>query len=172
MKKLFLPFLAILFFVSESLLVDLWPKNDWYQHYLFAPRFLFIFVIFVTVYVTQAHGMIYGFILGMLYDVVYTEVLGVYMFSFTLMAYVMAKAMKLFHNHLAVTCFLSMVAIVVLELYVYGIQLLIGKTDMPFDQFYPHRLLPTLLINAIFLLLFSYPLKQRLLKIERYEREE
>ncbi|MBB5324565.1 rod shape-determining protein MreD [Anoxybacillus tepidamans] len=172
MKKLFLPFLATLFFVSESLFVDLWPKNEWYQHYLFAPRFLLIFIIFITVYVAQTYGMVYGFILGMLYDVVYTEILGVYMFSFTLIAYMMAKVMKMFHNHLFVTCFLSMIAVSVLEGYVYGIQLLIGKTDMPLNQFYSYRLLPTLLVNALFLLFFSYPLKQQLLKIERYEREE
>jgi rod shape-determining protein MreD len=171
-KKLFLPFLAIIFFVSESIFVDIWPKHELYQHYVFVPRFLLILIIFITVYVTQTHGMVYGFIFGMLYDVVYTEILGVYMFSFTLIAYIMAKAMKVFHNHLFVTCFLSMIAVAVLEFYVYGIQLLIGKTDMPFDMFYSHRLLPTVLLNVIFILLFSYPLKQRLLKIERHDREE
>lgn len=172
MKKLFLPFLSILFFVSESMVVDLWPKNDWYEDHLFAPRFLFIFLMFMTVYVAQNYGVAYGLIFGLLYDVVYTEILGVYMFSFAVMAYVMAKAMKVFHNHLAVICFLSMLAVAVLELYVYGIQLLIGKTDMPLELFYSDRLVPTLLLNAAFLALFSYPLKQRLLKIERYEREE
>ncbi|KXG11470.1 Rod shape-determining protein MreD [Anoxybacillus sp. P3H1B] len=172
MKKLFLPFLAIVIFMSESILVDLWPKNAWYQDYLFAPRFLFVFILLITVYVTRTYGMIYGFIFGLLYDVVYTEILGVYAFAFTLMAYVMEKAMKIFHNHLAVTCFLSMLAIMMLEFYVYGIQLLIGETDMPIDQFNSHRLLPTLLINVIFLFLFSYPLKQWLLKFGRDEREE
>ncbi|MCZ0756670.1 rod shape-determining protein MreD [Anoxybacillus sp. J5B_2022] len=172
MKKLFLPFLAILFFVSESLFVDLWPKSIWYEHYIFAPRFLLIFILFVTVYVTQTHGMVYGLILGGLYDVVYTEILGVYLFSFPLIAYIAAKAMKWFHNHLVVTCFLSMIFVSILEFYVYGIQLFIGKTAMPFEQFYSYRLLPTLLVNALFLLFFSYPLKQWLVKIERYEREE
>lgn len=114
--------------------------------------------------------MVYGVIFGLLYDVVYTEILGVYMFAFPLIAYIAAKVMKWFHTHLVVACFLSMVFISVLEFYVYGIQLLIGKTTMSFEQFYADRLLPTLLVNALFLLVFSYPLKQRLVKM--YEREE
>ncbi|MBA2873654.1 rod shape-determining protein MreD [Thermaerobacillus caldiproteolyticus] len=172
MKKLFLPFLATVFFMSESIFIDLWPKDELYQQYVFVPRFLLIFLIFLTVYVTQTHGMVYGLIFGMLYDIVYTEVLGIYMFSFTLIAYMMAKAMKIFHNHLFITCFLSMMAVSVLEFYVYGIQLLIGKTNMSFHDFYSHRLLPTLVLNVIFIILCSYPLKQWLVKIGRREREE
>lgn len=170
MRKLFLPALAVVFFVSESLFVELWPKHLWYEQYVFVPRFLLIFLLFVTIYGTRTHGMVYGAIFGLLYDVVYTEILGVYMFAFPLIAYIAAKVMKWFHTHLIVTCFLSMVFISVLEFYVYGIQLLIGKTMMPFEQFYSYRLLPTLLVNALFLLVFSYPLKQRLVKM--YEREE
>lgn len=170
MRKLFLPFLAVVFFVSESLFIELWPKHIWYEQYVFVPRFLLIFVLFVTIYATRTYGMAYGVIFGGLYDIVYTEMLGVYMFAFPLIAYIAAKAMKWVHNYLLVACFLSIGFITVLELYVYGIQLLTGKTAMPFEQFYSYRLLPTLLVNALFLLLFSYPLKQRLIKM--YERGE
>jgi rod shape-determining protein MreD len=170
-KKIVLPFLVILFFVSESVFVELWPKNEFYQEYFFVPRFLLIMIVFVTVYVTRFHGIIYGFIFGLLYDVVYTEILGVYMFSFALMAYLASKTMKVFHNNVLVTSFLSIVAVSIVEFYVYGIYLLIGKTDMPFEVFLSNRLLPTIFLNTIFVILFSYPLKQQLTKLAVHERE-
>lgn len=172
MKKWMLPFLAVLCFVSESIFVDLWPKNELYMHYFFAPRFFLVFIVFTAIYIGQTRAIVYGFIFGMLYDCVYTELLGVYAFAFTLIAYMVSKMMKVFHQHWLIACFLSLLSITVLELYVYGIQLLIGRTDMPFQAFCLQRLWPTLLLNVVFLILFSYPLKQRLVKIKRLEREE
>jgi rod shape-determining protein MreD len=171
-KKWMLPFLAVLCFVSESIFVDLWPKNELYMHYFFAPRFFLVFIVFAAIYIGQTRAIVYGFIFGMLYDCVYTELLGVYAFAFTLIAYMVSKMMKVFHQHWLIACFLSLLSITVLELYVYGIQLLIGRTGMPFQAFCLQRLWPTLLLNVVFLILFSYPLKQRLVKIKRLEREE
>jgi rod shape-determining protein MreD len=170
-KKWMLPFLAILCFVVESIFVDLWPKNDLYIDYFFVPRFFLVFLVFTAVYIGKMRAMIYGFIFGLLYDCVYTELLGVYAFAFTLIAYLAAKAMKVLYQHWFIACLLALFFITVLEFYVYGIQLLIGRTDMPWQTFCSHRLWPTLLLNSAFLLVFSYPLKQRLVKIKRLEQE-
>ncbi len=50
MKKWALPFLAVLCFVSESIFVDLWPKNELYMHYFFVPRF-FLFFLFSPLFI-------------------------------------------------------------------------------------------------------------------------
>jgi rod shape-determining protein MreD len=171
-KKWLLPFLAILCFVSESIFVDLWPKNDLYIYYFFVPRFFLVFLVFTAIYIGRTRAMIYGFIFGFLYDCVYTELLGVYAFAFTLIAYLAAKAMKVLYQHWLISCLLALFFITVLEFYVYGIQLLIGRTDMTLQTFCSHRLWPTLLLNIVFLLVFSYPLKQRLVKIKRLEQED
>jgi rod shape-determining protein MreD len=171
-KKWALPFLAVVCFVSESIFVDLWPKNHLYIDYFFVPRFFLIFIVFTAIYIGRTRAMIYGLIFGVLYDCAYTELLGVYAFAFPLIAYIVAKAMKVFHQHWLIACFLGLFSIAILELYVYGIQLLIGRTNMPFQAFCFRRLWPTLLLNAVFLVLLSYPLKQRLVKIKRLERED
>ncbi|SFA38794.1 rod shape-determining protein MreD [Parageobacillus thermantarcticus] len=172
MKKWALPFLAVVCFVSESIFVDLWPKNELYMHYFFAPRFFLVFLVFTAIYIGQTRAMVYGLIFGVLYDCVYTELLGVYAFAFPLIAYIVAKAMKVLHPHWLIACFLSLFSIAILELYVYGIQLLIGRTNMPFQMFCLQRLSPTLLLNVVFLVLLSYPLKQQLVKIKRLEQED
>jgi rod shape-determining protein MreD len=172
MKKWILPFLVTLFFVCESIFIDLWPKNEFYREYIFAPRFLLIMIVFITVFVTRWYGIIYGFIFGLLYDVVYTEILGIYMYSFALLAYLVSKAMGIFHNNVFTVSLLSVVVVAILELYVYGIYLLIGKTAMSFETFFYNRLFPTILLNMIFVILFSFPLKRLLSKFAVYERED
>ncbi|GCD81680.1 rod shape-determining protein MreD [Parageobacillus thermoglucosidasius] len=172
MKKWALPFLAVVCFVSESIFVDVWPKNHVYIDYFFVPRFFLIFIVFAAIYIGQTRAMVYGLIFGVLYDCTYTELLGVYSFSFPFIAYIAAKAMKVLHQHWLIACFLSLFSIAVLELYVYGIQLLIGRTNMPFQMFCLQRLSPTLLLNVVFLVLLSYPLKQQLVKIKRLEQED
>ncbi|KAF0994305.1 rod shape-determining protein MreD [Geobacillus sp. TFV-3] len=172
MNKWRLPFLAVLCFVSESLFVDVWPKGDLYVHYFFVPRFFLVFLVFTAMHFGGTRAMGYGFIFGFLYDCVYTELLGVYAFAYTLIAYLAGKAMKWFHQNWFVASLLSLLSILLLDSYVYGIQLLIGRTDWSFSVFWNRRLWPTLLLNVAFLLVFSYPLERRLTKIRRFEQEE
>ncbi|WPZ17548.1 rod shape-determining protein MreD [Geobacillus subterraneus] len=172
MKKWQLPFLAVLCFVSESIFVDVWPKGDVYVRYFFVPRFFLIFLVLTAVYLGGTRAMGYGFVFGFLYDCVYTELLGVYAFAYTLIAYVAGKAMKWFHQNWLVVFLLSLLAVALLDSYVYGIQLLIGRTDWPFSVFWDRRLWPTLLVNIAFFLIFSYPLGRWLAKIRRLEQEE
>ncbi|AKU25918.1 rod shape-determining protein MreD [Anoxybacillus geothermalis] len=172
MNKWRLPFLAVLCFVSESILVDVWPKGDVYIRYFFVPRFFLIFLVLMAVHFGGTRAMGYGFIFGFLYDVVYTELLGVYAFAYALIAYGAGKVMRWLHQNWLVLFLLSLLAVAVLDSYVYGIQLLIGRTDWPFAVFWGRRLWPTLLLNAVFLLVFLHPLERWMAKIRRSEQEE
>jgi rod shape-determining protein MreD len=171
MKKFFLPSLVTMFFLFESIFVELFSEK-WFQTYLFVPRFLLVLLVFVTIFVGQKDGMMYGFLFGFLYDVVYTELLGVYAFIFTIMTYLTAKATKVLHVNSFTASFLALMAIVFVEFYVYGIQLIIGKSLMTFHAFLNERLFPTIFVHTIFVLLFAYPLKQKLLKWTAERRED
>ncbi|MDQ7863256.1 rod shape-determining protein MreD [Peribacillus frigoritolerans] len=49
-------------------------------------------------------GMLYGAILGLTYDVVYTEILGIYMFLLPFLAYLISKSMKILQNNILIAC--------------------------------------------------------------------
>ncbi|MEB3750321.1 rod shape-determining protein MreD [Geobacillus sp. FSL W8-0032] len=172
MNKWQLPFLAVFCFVSESIAVDVWPKGDWYIHYFFVPRFFLIFLVLTAMHFGGTRAMGYGFIFGFLYDCVYTELLGVYAFAYTLLAYLAGKATKWLQPNWLVSFLLSLLAIALLDSYVYGIQLLIGRTDWPFAVFWERRLWPTLLLNTAFLLIGLPVLERWLAKIRRLEQGE
>lgn len=163
MNRLFLPFLVTVMFLSESIIVQLFSQ-PLFDVYLLVPRMLLVFIVFITIFIGQAEGMTYGFIFGLLYDVTYTELLGAYAFAFSLIAYLIAKAMNVFHKNAWTASFFAIVAIACVEWYAYAIQLVIGRTMMPVQTFLQARFLPTLFIHTIVILVIAYPLKQTLLK--------
>lgn len=116
--------------------------------------------------------MLFGLIFGFLHDVVYIEVIGIYLFSYAFLAYLVSKAMKVLHKHVLIVIFLSTLAIAILEFYVYGINYAIGATDMSLYDFTTNRLLTTLGLNFIFALLFIFPLKSFLTKLKKAESED
>jgi len=172
LRRFILPFLVLFAFISESSFAHLVHFPFLGEDYLYIPRFVLIFVIFITVYLNRTQGMLFGLIFGLLQDVVYVEVIGIYLFAYGFLAYLISKAMKVLHGQLFIVIFLSTLAVAVLEFYVYGINYVIGTTNMPLYQFTTKRLLTTLGLNMIVALLFVFPLKSFLTKLKIAESED
>jgi len=172
LRRFILPFLVLFVFICESTFAQLVNISFFGEDYLYIPRFLLVFVIFITVYLNRTQGMLFGLIFGFLHDVVYIEVIGIYLFSYAFLAYLVSKAMKVLHKHVLIVIFLSTLAIAILEFYVYGINYAIGATEMPLYDFTTKRLLTTLGLNFIFALLFIFPLKSFLTKLKKAESED
>ncbi|MBA9025727.1 MULTISPECIES: rod shape-determining protein MreD [Bacillaceae] len=164
MKRLKLPLTALLFFIMEGSFSNLLAGDIFGGDKIIVPRFIMILIAFITIYGTRRNGMIYGFILGLMYDVVYTEILGVYMFMLPFFAYLIAKIMRILQSNLLVTILTSLLFITFLEVIVYQINILIGFAHIDFNTFWKSRLVPTLLLNLAFLVVFSYPLKRMIEK--------
>lgn len=171
MRRLFLPLIMLVIFISESIFVDLVKIPYANDDQLFIPHFILLAIAFVTAYVNQTYGMIYGIVFGLLFDIIYTEVIGVYFFSFGLFAYLMSKALKVIHGNVFIVILLGLLSVSVLEFYVYGIHFLIGTTMMSLYDFTTLRLLPTIALNLLAGILLIFPLKGFLtkLKIEQYD---
>lgn len=172
MRRFFLPFLVIFFFVFESIVTDLLPQEVFGREYIIVPRFLLIVIMFITVYGGKMTGMLYGFIFGLIFDLVYTEIIGVYAFAFPLCAYFVAGASKILQTNIIVVSFISLCAVTLLELFVYGINTLIGVAGMASNDFWSMRLLPVLIFNGLFVIIASYPLKKYIEKWLEVERED
>jgi rod shape-determining protein MreD len=162
----FLPFaIFILFFIVESLFVELFPVRFLTEGHIIVPRFLLAGILLLTIYGTKKQGIWYGLLFGLIFDIVYTEVIGIYLFMFPLTAYFVSKLMKILQSNIIIATLVVLLGIAVLEVLVYEMNYLIHITGMPFSQFVNMRLLPTLIINFIFLIIFVYPLKKQFEKI-------
>lgn len=172
MRKFLLPLLFIFIFIFESIFVQSLPVQVFSGERILVPRFLMVAILFLTLYGDRNLGIIYGFSLGLLFDVVYTEIIGVYLFLFPLISYISAKIMRILQSNLVVVSVVTLLGVVLLELGVYEMNYLINKTHMNFSFFSQYRLFPTVILNLTFIILFSYPLKRLFEKYGASEKKE
>lgn len=168
MRKILLPLFFLLFFVLESVFVQSLPVDVLSSERILVPRFLIIVILFMTLYGYRNHGLLYGAIFGLLFDVVYTEIIGVYLFLFPIIAYLSSKMMGVLQSNLVVVSLVSILGVCLLELGAYEFNFIINMTDMDFQSFLRLRLFPTFLLNLAFIILFAYPLKRF---FEKYRAE-
>jgi rod shape-determining protein MreD len=162
----FLPFaIFMLFFIIESLFVELFPVRFLTEGHILVPRFLLAGILLLTIYGSKKQGIWYGLLFGLMFDIVYTEVIGIYLFMFPLTAYFVSKLMKILQSNIIIATIMILLGIAFLEILVYEMNYLIHITGIPFSQFINMRLLPTLIINFIFLIIFVYPLKKQFEKL-------
>ncbi|MFY4774725.1 rod shape-determining protein MreD [Metabacillus sp. RGM 3146] len=159
MRRLLLPFLVLVIFISESIFADLVHFPFLSGQLIFVPRFTFLTVLFMCAYFNRNTAILYGAIFGLLFDIVYTEVLGIYLFAFPLLVYLTSKALKILYNNVLIVIFMSLISITLLEFFVFGIQVLIQAVPINLHDFVNLRLIPTLALNLVAGLVLVYPIK-------------
>lgn len=172
MKKLLLPLLFLFLFLLESIFVQYVPPKVFGQDYILVPHFLFAGILFLTIYSGRKYGVIYGAIFGLLFDIVWIEIIGIYFFLFPFIAYLISKIMHVLQTNIIVAFLVSLVGIALLELGVYQMDFLIHITTLEFMSFLKMRFYPSLILNAVFLLIASYPFKRQFEKFAESLRDE
>ena len=171
-NRLLLPLLTLLFFYSESLFVHLFPSEEYFDHRIIVPHFLIIFLFFICAFFQYRTALVYAFIFGFLFDIYYTEINGIYLVFFPFVVFLTHQMIKVLHNNLFVLGLITIINISVLEFLVYEINLIIQRTDLTFMEFVDWRLWPTLVLNAIFFIVVSFPIRNFLLRKRKEWLEE
>jgi len=162
MKKVLLPFLIYLAFISESSLVQTFLPHENSMDWQLIPRFSMVMILFIAMYLNTTYGLLYGLAFGLLTDLLYTDIIGVYLFSMAATAYITSIFSRYLFGNLIVTLLLSIVGVSILEFFVYGLNSLIGISNQMIDEFLYNRLLPTLILNGFFAILIYYPYVKQL----------
>ncbi|MCF6138095.1 rod shape-determining protein MreD [Pseudalkalibacillus berkeleyi] len=165
MIRFLLPFLTYLLFISESTLMQVFTPQHMDNETIIIPRFVVIMVCFIGMYITPMRGVLYGVAFGLLYDLIFTDLIGVYMFSMGLTAYITTFIARYFHGNIFVTLFVMIIGLSAFEFLVFGLYTLIDIANMNLEIFVYQRYLPTLLLNCVFVVLVYYPLRKWLINI-------
>ncbi|GLB58367.1 rod shape-determining protein MreD [Cytobacillus sp. NCCP-133] len=160
MRRFLLPLILLGLFIAESIFVQLTPPGLFGSGKIAVPRFLIVSLLFLTIYGSKKHGVIYGLLFGLLFDIVYVEIIGIYLFLFPLIAYITTKLMKILQTNVAMASIIVIVGVALLEAGAYQLNFLIHRTDMDFASFLSVRLAPTLILNLIFIILAAFPFKR------------
>lgn len=162
MIKLILPLIVSFCFILESVFVELFPAHKFDHMTTIVPHFLIVVIIFIAVYVNLKKGLLYGIIFGLLFDIVYTEIIGIYLCLIPLTVYVVSWIMKVLQTNIFIVSFVTLIGVTLLEHGSYGMNFIINRTNLDYISFLDYRLIPTLILNLIFIVIIAYPLKKYL----------
>lgn len=170
MIRLILPLIVFLLFIFEGTIFQLLAPDRYGVSLLYIPRFMVIVIIFISIYLGKAQGVLYGVVFGFLYDVVYTEMLGLYMFVMGLVAYLFALNYKPVQRSFTLPVLTAVMAIVALEYFLYGMYYMLNVTVMQHEAFLWLRLYPTIALNLLFAAIILLPFKKFVAYLARIER--
>ncbi|QTM99956.1 rod shape-determining protein MreD [Sediminibacillus dalangtanensis] len=167
MVKFYLPLFLLLLLVLEGVAVDFLPNSLVTGRWMIAAHWVLLYLVLISIFYDLENtyvSVLYAIAFGLMIDIVYTSVLGVYMFIYPLVVYGIHGLKKLLHTNFLVALVLSALAVALADTGVYIVYSFIGLTELPWQDYFYIRLIPTLLANVLFLLLI-YPLtKQKLVK--------
>lgn len=168
MIRFIVPVIAIILFYLEPVFGLFSPLELNGEYRYLIPRFLIMYLIFISIYYSRNRAMIYGLLFGVLYDVFFIDIIGLYSFLYPLICLIASFIVKFIHQHLIVTTLLSLILVAVLEFALYQFFSLIGLTDATLQVFLSERLIPTMIANSIFLIMlgwaFKYVINARLIQ--------
>ncbi|GGJ84120.1 rod shape-determining protein MreD [Lentibacillus kapialis] len=159
MRRLLIPLILFLLLIMEGVALEILPASLLNGDLVFVSHWIFMFLILVAIFYDREStffSVFYGLLFGLLTDIVYTGILGVYMFSYGLGAYIVHGMTKLLHANIFVTILLGMAGLVFVEIFNKFVFSVIGISDLTWKAYLIERLTPTIIANILFLLII-YP---------------
>lgn len=172
MIRLVLPVVILFFFVFEGTVMQVFSAEFFDVSYELIPRFVMVLILLVAFFMKRSTALIYGLIFGLGMDVIYSDYIGVYVFTMAFTAYIIASISPLFHTNLLTAFFLGLLGVAILEFQVYGLYTVIGIAQVSMNDFLYERLLPTLVLNGGFIILVYYPMRRHFHALDAAKREQ
>ncbi|MBY7143255.1 rod shape-determining protein MreD [Virgibacillus sp. NKC19-3] len=154
MKRLYLPLILFLLLILEGVALEILPSGLFMSDLFIVSHWVLGFLMLMAVFYDKEYtyfSVLYALIFGLLIDIVYTGVLGVYMFSYALVIYIVHRLRKMLHSNIFVTLLLGAIGIALSDISVHTIFKVVGVTDVLWRDYFLYRLLPTVLANLLFL---------------------
>ena len=166
MTRLFFIFLTA--FVMDNLIVYFLPIQPIYEYYIVIPNVLLTSLVLFCFYDRNDYILGIAAILGLMYDICYADLLGLYLFVFILVVYLVKRYMiNLMPVNLLSILGLMNICIVIKEGIVYFIVQTLKGTNLMMSEFATTVLVPTLLVNLIIVTITYFVLKPQFRQVMR-----
>lgn len=172
MQRFYLPFFLLMTIVLEGVAFDFLPRSVVAEEWMVIPHWLLVLLVLITVFFDLEHtyfSVLYAILFGLMIDIVYTSVIGVYMFIYAIVVYIIHGLRKILHANFFVALSLTIIAVVMADTGLYIIYFFIGISPLLWDEYFFRRLIPTLIANVAFFALL-YPLIKG--KLERWSLQQ
>lgn len=147
---LLLPFLVLIDAHISQLLGSFFP------HVHLASHFLFLFLLFETIEVSEYLYLVYCFVIGLVYDVYFFHLIGIATLLFILLGAFLHKL----NSVILLNRWTRMLAMIVLtflfEMGSYLLALMVGLTVDNMSIFIVYSLVPTMILNFLWITVFQF----------------
>ena len=147
---LLLPFLVLIDAHISQLLGSFFP------HVHLASHFLFLFLLFETIEVSEYLYLVYCFVIGLVYDVYFFHLIGIATLLFILLGAFLHKL----NSVILLNRWTRMLAIIVMtflfEMGAYILAIVVGLTVDSMSLFIVYSLVPSMILNLIWMIVFQF----------------
>ncbi|MEN2765856.1 rod shape-determining protein MreD [Ornithinibacillus xuwenensis] len=160
MRRLFLPLILLLLVVLEGVALDILPSNLIDGDLMITPHWVLMFLVLVAIFYDSEetyHSILYAMVFGLLIDIAYTGILGVYMFTYGGVIYIIHGLRNMLHSNIYTILLFGIMGVAAADFIINIIFYVIGIMDALWMDYLMYRLIPSILANSLFVLLF-YPL--------------
>ncbi|MFC2948483.1 rod shape-determining protein MreD [Virgibacillus sediminis] len=160
MKRLYIPAILFIMTILEGVALELLPPNIVSGEMLIIPHWVLMFLILLAIFYDKEstyYSVMYALVFGLLIDIVYTGILGVYMFSYAAAIYFVLGLKKLLHDNILTGLILGIVGIISADIFINIIYMIVGIAPNGWEYYFTYRLWPTVLANLLFLIII-YPI--------------
>ena len=147
---LLLPFFVLIDAHISQLLGSFFP------HVHLASHFLFLFLLFETIEVSEYLYLVYCFVIGLVYDVYFFHLIGIATLLFILLGAFLHKL----NSVILLNRWTRMLAIIVMtflfEMGAYILAIVVGLTVDSMSLFIVYSLVPSMILNLVWMIVFQF----------------
>ena len=147
---LLLPFFVLIDAHISQLLGSFFP------HVHLASHFLFLFLLFETIEVSEYFYLVYCFVIGLVYDVYFFHLIGIATLLFILLGAFLHK----FNSVILLNRWTRILAMIVMsflfDMGAYLFALVVGLTVDSLSIFIVYSLVPSMILNLIWMIVFQF----------------
>ena len=140
------------------ILVSFWAH--YFPMYSWLVIFYFLFLLFETIEVSEYFYLAYCFVVGLVYDIYFFHLIGIATLLFVLLGAFLHK----FNSVILLNRWTRMLAIIVMtflfEMGAYILAIVVGLTVDSMSLFIVYSLVPSMILNLIWMIIFQFILKR------------
>ncbi|USG64133.1 rod shape-determining protein MreD [Brevibacillus ruminantium] len=159
MSRFLLTLTLLLLFILEGTVIQFVSPSSWGLSWMAVPRFALVGTLLISMFLGRREGLYYGLAIGLLHDVLYGQVVGLYLVTMMVASYFAGLIVLLFQRGFAmimVTCCLILFGH---EWLLYSIHRLFATAPYDVHWMLNRQILPTVALNVFFALLIYVPMK-------------
>lgn len=165
MKRIVIPIILLIMLATEGVAMELLPASIKFAPIYLTPHWILLFLILVVTFAYPNESflpIVYAAVFGLMTDIVYTGILGVYMFMLAIAIYIGQLLNRLLQTNFLMILITAILCLFVMEIGLFSIYSLLNVVVSPIEDFLTLRLAPTLLANILFIIIIYYPSKKLL----------